>query len=342
MNQHHIITTDDDPAIRKVLELILKKADYKVTKCTNGDELISQLKIDHASVDLVILDIKMPGKSGFEVLEIIHSRYPDLPIIMMTAFSDLETGMKAIREGAADFLSKPVHKAELLDCVERVLTKSKEQKAKSHAFHINSNYQKELETKLDDAYMTIMKTTMATIEALSETIEQKDVYTKGHCSRVRSLSLKIAEYLPLSSDDLLILEAGALLHDIGKIGISEQILNKKSTLTDEEFETIRMHPEAGAKIVQYIDLFKPYLPIIRNHHERYDGTGYPDGLKGEEIPLLVRIVTLTDAFDAMTSNRPYRDALPKLFAVEELKLNRGSQFDPHLVDIFIDHEIYEL
>ncbi len=341
MRQQHIITTDDDPAIRKVLELILMKADYQVTKCTNGDELLESLLENSEKIDLIILDIKMPGKSGLEVLPIIHRNYPSIPIIMMTAFSDLETGMHSIREGAADFLSKPVRKAELLDCVKRVLAKAQEERAKSNAFNINTTYQKDLEFKLDEAYSTIMKTAMATIEALSETIEQKDVYTKGHCSRVRTLALKIAEFLPLSSEEMIILEGGSLLHDIGKIGISEQILNKKELLTKEEYATIKLHPEAGVKIVEYIDLFKPYLPIIRNHHERFDGKGYPDGLKGKEIPLLVRIVTIADSFDAMTSTRPYREALPKEFATEELKISSGTQFDPRLVDIFIDNEIYD-
>lgn len=338
----HIITTDDDPAIRKILEIVLTKEGYIVTACKNGDELIALLKEESLPADCILLDIKMPGLSGFELLKILQDNYPSIPVIMLTAFSDLDTGMKAIRLGAADYLSKPVRKADLLECVKRVIKKARDDQARNTANHINVEYQKNLEKQLNDAYKTIIKTTLATIEAFSETIEQKDPYTKGHCNRVRNISLRIADCIHLPQDDLATLEGGALLHDIGKIGIPEQILNKPDRLTDEEYAVIKQHPETGEKIVKYIDLFKPYLPIIRNHHERYDGNGYPDGLKGEEIPILVRIVAIADAFDAMTSNRSYRAPLPKEIAVEELKLCSGTQFDPYLVNVFIDNDIFNL
>jgi len=336
----HIIATDDDASIRKILNIILTRAGYAVTTCANSEELFDELSKRSNTVNIIILDINMPGLSGFEVLPILQKDYPEIPIIMLTAYSDLDTGMKAIRLGASDYLSKPVEKQDLLKCVERVLHKAHDKKLKAHAMSISAEYQKKLEDQLNRAQTTIMHTTMDTIEAFSETIEQKDVYTKGHCSRVRDLSLRLSEYLHLSLDDIAILEGGALLHDIGKIGIPESILNKKEALTNDEYTIIQMHPEAGERIVKHIDMFKPYLSIIRNHHERYDGKGYPDGLCGEEIPLLVRVVTISDAFDAMTSSRPYRSALPKVLAVEELKLCSGSQFDPKLVDLFIDNEIY--
>jgi putative two-component system response regulator len=140
----------------------------------------------------------------------------------------------------------------------------------------------------------------------------------------------------------MVLEGGSLLHDIGKIGIPERILNKPSRLTDEEYSIVKMHPAAGERIVTHIELFEPYRPIIRNHHERFDGKGYPDGISGNRIPLNVKIVTLADAFDAMTSSRAYRAALPTEIAVEEIKLCSGAQFDPEIVDLFIDEELYLL
>lgn len=337
---YHIVATDDDPAIRKILKIILFKEGNNVSICSNGDELLDLLENTTDHIDCLLLDIKMPGKSGIEVLSIIKEKYPDIPIVMLTAFTDLDTGMNAIRMGASDYLSKPVRKLELLECIERVILKSKETNHKKNSSDIEQ--QLKLEKQLQDAYDTIMQTTITTIEAFSETIEQKDEYTKGHCSRVRDISLKLASYVQISQMDRSTLEGGALLHDIGKIGVPEYILNKKGRLTTEEFDIIKTHPETGEKILGYIDLFKPYLSIIRNHHEWYDGTGYPDGLSGEDIPLLVRIVSIADAFDAMTSNRSYRAAMNRETATQELSNKKGSQFDPDLVDIFITNKIYLL
>ncbi|MBI9094301.1 MAG: response regulator [Sphaerochaeta sp.] len=338
----HIVTTDDDQAIRKVLQILLRKEGYQVTVCSTGDELLAMLKASAATVDLVLLDIKMPGLSGMQVLEIIRRNYPRIPVIMLTAFNDLDTGMKAIRLGASDYLAKPVHREVLVDCVSRVLDATaliQDEVAEKDHFLV---HQKELEDKLQSALGALKSTTLATLEAFTETIEQKDPYTKGHCSRVRNISLAIARALNFSKESLHTLEGGALLHDIGKIGIPEEILNKPSKLSESEYALIREHPVAGERIVSHIDMFQAYRPIIRSHHERMDGKGYPDGLKGDQIPLDVRIVSLADAFDAMTTSRAYRSALPIEIAVEELKLFSGTQFDPDLVNLFIEKEIFLL
>ncbi len=341
MNKH-IITTDDDQAIRKVLQILLRKEGYQVSVCSNGDELLSFLKVNYPTVDLILLDIKMPGLSGMQVLEILRRNYPRIPVIMLTAFNDLDTGMKAIRLGASDYLAKPVHREVLMECVSRVLDDT----ALKHDQVMEKDYtlahQKELEDQLQSALVALKSTTLATLEAFTETIEQKDPYTKGHCSRVRTISLAIARFLNFSEESLHTLEGGALLHDIGKIGIPEEILNKPSKLTKGEYALIRQHPVAGERIVTHIELFQAYRPIIRSHHERMDGKGYPDGLKGDQIPLDVRIVSLADAFDAMTTSRAYRSALPTELAVEELKLFSGTQFDPDLVNLFIEQEIFLL
>lgn len=341
MNKH-IITTDDDPAIRKILQILLRKEGYEVTVCSSGDELLSTLKTNSTTVDLVLLDIKMPGLSGIQVLEILRRTYPAIPVIMLTAFNDLDTGMKAIRLGASDYLAKPVHREVLVESVSRVLnaTALKQVEVAEKVQYLA--LQKELEDQLQVALGALKSATLATLEAFTETIEQKDPYTKGHCSRVRTISLTIGRALNFSSERMLILEGGALLHDIGKIGIPEEVLNKPTKLTKSEYDLIREHPVSGERIIKHIDLFQAYRPIIRSHHERMDGKGYPDGLKGEEIPLDVRIVSLADAFDAMTTSRAYRSALPTEFAVEELKLYSGSQFDPELVNLFIDKEIFLL
>ncbi len=341
MNKH-ILATDDDQAIRKVLQILLRKEGYQVTLCSNGEELLTILKTSSSTADLVLLDIKMPGLSGLQVLEILRRTYPQIPVIMLTAFNDLDTGMKAIRLGASDYLAKPVHREVLVESVSRVLNatalRQDEEARKDHSLAL----QKELEIQLQSALVALKSTTRATLEAFTETIEQKDPYTRGHCSRVRTISLAMGRALNFSFERLHILEGGALLHDIGKIGISEEVLNKPTPLSKSEHALIREHPLAGERIIKHIEMFQAYRPIIRSHHERMDGKGYPDGLKGEEIPLDVRIVSLADAFDAMTTNRAYRSALPTEFAVEELKLFSGTQFDPALVDLFIDREIYLL
>ena len=338
----HIVTTDDDPAIRKILQIILKKEGYQVTLCTNGNELIEVLKTEAERIDLILLDIKMPGPSGFEVLEIIRHRYPHIPVVMLTAFSDLDTGMKAMRLGASDYLAKPVLREALISCVERVIDKATMQRLEFDQKNHSLANQKDLEEQLRSALLTLKNTTLATLEAFSETIEQKDAYTKGHCNRVRNISVAMGNALNFSHENILTLEGGSLLHDIGKIGISEEILNKTSSLTKEEYEIIKMHPVFGDRIINHIELFQPYRPIIRSHHERIDGRGYPDGLKADQIPLEVRIVSLADAYDAMTSSRAYRSALPTEIAVEELKACSGTQFDPDLVNLFIDKEIFLL
>lgn len=338
----HIVTTDDDPAIRKVLQIMLRKEGYHVSSCQDGEELRNFLASEADSVDLILLDIKMPGLSGFEVLEIVQRTHPRIPIVMLTAFNDLDTGMKAIRMGAADYLAKPVRREALVSCVERVIEKSDRKWDEEVRRNTFLSQQQKLERELQEALTTLHHATRATLEAFSETIEQKDAYTKGHCSRVRSISIAMGKALDLPEPLLQIIEGGSLLHDIGKIGIPEDILNKTTPLTDREMEIIKGHPESGERIVAPIEMFQAYRPIIRNHHERMDGSGYPDRLVGEMIPLEVRIVSLADAFDAMTTDRAYRPALPTEIAVEEIKSCSGSQFDPDLVNLFLDRELYSL
>ena len=338
----HVVSTDDDPAIRKILQIMLRKAGYDVTACKDGSELLELLKQQAPTVDLLLLDIKMPGFSGFELLEMIHLSYPQLPVIMITAFNDLDTGLKAIRMGAADYLTKPVHYEALIACIKRVLNEVDKKRREKALENENVAFRKQLEDELKDALCALKDSTSSTLQAFSETIEQKDPYTKGHCNRVRTLALALAQALNQNQDTLEIIEGGALLHDIGKISIPEEILNKDCALSPAEYEVIKTHPAAGEKIIKYLPQFKRFLPIVRSHHERIDGMGYPDGLKGEEIPLEVRIVSLADAYDAMTSSRAYRSSLSTEIALEELKFFSGTQFDSELVEVFIENELYLL
>lgn len=337
-----IVTTDDDPAIRKVLQIMLKKEGYDVTTCQDGNELLSTLRTEGNDIDLIFLDIKMPGLSGFDLLDIIHHDYPRIPTVMLTAFNDLDTGMKAIRLGAVDYLAKPVRREDLVSCARRVLEAAEARQAEEVENSLHQAQRQELEQRLREAVDTLKNTTRTTLLAFSETIEQKDAYTKGHCSRVRAIAMAIAKALNLPQEELQIIDGGSLLHDIGKIGIPEDVLNKTTPLTPQEEDLVKKHPEFGERIVAHIELFHPYRAIIRSHHERFDGKGYPDGLKGKNIPLEARIVALADAYDAMTSDRAYRAALPTEIAVEEIKFCSGTQFDPELVNLFLDKEIFLL
>ncbi len=206
-----------------------------------------------------------------------------------------------------------------------------------------SDYLKELEQKenlLNERYLIQQKTTIDSIIVLSQTIEAKDPYTRGHCLRVRDFSKAIGEKLDFTKEELLYLEFGALLHDIGKIGIAGAILNKNGKLTDEEFEIIKKHPDIGADIIKNVDFYKPIIPLIRYHHEFYNGKGYPVGLKGKDIPIEARVLAVADTYDAMTSDRPYRKAFPKEKALTILKEVAGSQLDPVIVELFISEELY--
>lgn len=325
---YHIVATDDEAAIRKVLSIMLSRAGYEVSTCSQGSELLTLLS--QRPVDLILLDIKMPKISGLDLLVQIKREWPQIPIIMVTAFGDLETGIKAMRLGAADYLTKPVGQQQLLKTVDEVL----------HAPLPPSSAQ--AEQRLSMALSELSNVRAGTLEAFSETLAQKDSYTKEHSLRVRDLAVAIGKALHLKEERLNILAGGALLHDIGKIGISEEILNKPTTLTTAEYEVVKTHPEIGVRIASHLSLLEPFLPIITSHHERLDGTGYPHGLTCTEIPLEVRIISLADAFEAMTASRPYRDALPVELAIEELKANSGTQFDPDLVNLFIEEELFRL
>ena len=348
MNECKILIVDDDPAMQKVLPITFEKEQFEPRIAKDGTSALEML-LNDSSFDCVILDIRMPGMQGTEVLAEIRHKYPLLPVIMLTALDDLETAVSTLRKGAFHYLVKPVRKVALIETVRkavnyRTILLENERLAKE-----NEEYQKSLELKVEertrelkDAYRKLKNTNIETVQVLAETIEAKDPYTRGHCARVRHLSLEIAKVMGVPREERELIEYGALLHDIGKIGISESLLFKAGPLTDEELGAFRLHPVIGENILRDVDFFKPIIPIIRNHHEWFDGTGYPDCLPGEQIPLLARIVTLADAFDAMSSNRPYRKALEIGIALAEIKNGAESQFDPGLVEIFLKNEFYSL
>ncbi len=322
-----ILLVDDEDMIRRLLEQKLSAEGYRCQQAANAEQALIKLK--EAPVEMVILDIKMPGKSGVELLPEIKAKYPDTAVIMATAVSDASIAINCMKAGAYDYVTKPFNLDEVSLGVERALEMRRLELE-------NRDYQLHLEQKVDEQAQKIRASFFNAVTALAYALEAKDVYTSGHSQRVTEISVAIAEHLKLPKETIEKIRLAGLVHDIGKIGVREVVLNKPGSLTDEEYEHVRQHSETGERILKPIVDDKEILKAVRNHHERYDGAGYPDGLRGEQVPLLARIIAVADTFDAMTSERPYRKALSKEAACAEVERCRGTQFDPEAADAFLE------
>jgi putative two-component system response regulator len=325
-----ILVVDDDASIRELIVDVLTAKNHICLSASSAEEALKIMTDNH--VDLVITDIYMSGMTGVDLLARISRQDPDLPVILITGMADMDAAIEALKKGAYDFLTKPFHLDTLAFSAARALEKRR--------FTVERRaYQEFLERTVAERTRDLKRANLDLILALSEAIEAKDRYTRGHCNRVRVMSQALGEAMGLDKRALEMLEYAALLHDIGKIAVPEDILNKRGPLTAEEFGLIKEHPLTAVKMLGELALLGPAVPAIRGHHERLDGRGYPDGLKGDQIPLEARILAVPDAFDAMTSHRPYRPAMPLDAAVDELCASKGTQFDPVLVDLFLEHSI---
>lgn len=337
--ENRILIVDDEPTVSDILARRLAKEGYVCIKANNGKEALQYFYKDAFS--LVISDMKMPEMSGLELLRKLKAVSPKITVIMITAFPEIDMAVEAMRLGAYDFLTKPV----TLDLVVLSVRKALEKKRLEEEVEL---YHKNLEllveertSKLQYAYRVLKKSYLDSVKVLAEAIDAKDPYTRGHSDRVRKMSIKIATHLGFAEDQLENLEYGALLHDIGKIGIKDEILQKQGALTLEEYHYIQEHPLIGVKILEDVDYFRDKVRMIRHHHEHFDGSGYPDGLTGEAIPIEARIIAVPDAFDAMTSMRPHREAMSLEEVLSEMKRCRGKQFDPQVLDLFFRERIYK-
>ena len=342
-----ILVIDDDPSIRKVLSLGLERMGYAIKMATNGQEGIDLLASGATEPDCVLLDIRMPVLSGKDALPRIREMHPLIPVIMLTAYNDLATGLEAMKNGAFDYLVKPSRLDHIAETIAKairyrdIVREKFEQDKKNEEYKLSLERSMQSKTlELSETYEKLKAANMQTVQALAETIEAKDQYTQGHCERVRSLAVRLARELKLPEDQIEPLEFAALLHDIGKIGIPERILNKVGPLDPEEGEVIKMHPLIGAQILSIVEFFAPAINGVRHHHERWDGTGYPDGVAGENIDPLARIITLADTFDAMAQSRPYRKALPLEAVLDEIRSESGKQFSPEVVAAFFNAKLY--
>jgi response regulator RpfG family c-di-GMP phosphodiesterase len=283
----------------------------------------------------------MPEMDGLELLRNVKAVRPNMMFIIMTAYPEIEMAVEAIRLGATDFIIKPEDLELMVFSVKKALQQKRmEEEVEAH----HKNLEKLVEertAKLQQALLVIKKGHLDSVRTLAGTIGAKDPYTRGHSDRARKMSMRIGIKMGFTEEKLENLVFGALLHDIGKIGIKDEVLQKKGQLSPEEYQYIQQHPLIGVKIVEGIDFFKDKIPLIRSHHEHYDGSGYPDGLIGEVIPLEARIIAVPDAFDAMTSLRPHRKAMPVEDVLLEMKKGEGRQFDPHILKIFLKEKIYD-
>ncbi len=321
-----ILAVDDEEMIRSVLRRMLEKEGYTCDTAASADEAIEKLAARRYAV--ILTDIMMPGMSGMEFLELVRKRDEEIAVIMLTALNDIELSIRAMKAGAYDYITKPFRLDDVLVSIEKALQK--------RALILeNRDYQENLERKVRDQSRKIQASFIKTIESLARTLEARDPETRDHSLRVTEYSVRIAEDLDLPPRDIENIRVAAALHDIGKLGIRERVLDKEQSLRWEEIEHIHRHPLIAAEILGPIDELKEIILLIKHHHENYDGSGYPEGRSGEDIPLGSRIIAVADSFDAITSTRPYREALSEEFAVREIREHAGQQFDPKVVEAFL-------
>ena len=328
-----ILTVDDEEMIRELLIATLSREGYLCYQAGSAAEARS-LVLDNP-IDLALLDIMMPGTSGVEILKDIKQLSSNTVVLMVTALSDMETAMKCIHLGADDYILKPFD-------IERMLLTIKNALEKRRLLIENREYQANLEKKVSEQTKQIREA-MAdlnlsynhTLTALVRALDAREKETGSHSERVMNYTALLAEAMGVDAAEIEIMSKGALLHDIGKIGISDNILLKPASLDENEWKEMRRHPELGYRILTGIKFLKGPAEMVHAHHERFDGSGYPQGLSGKAIPLGARIFSLVDTLDAMTSNRPYRNALPFSAVFSEIKRCSGSHFDPAIVEVFL-------
>ena len=320
-----LLIIDDEPAIRRLLRLKLSKEGYQCQEADGAEQTLNKLKT--SPIALVMMDIKMPGKSGIELLPEIKSGFPDTAVIMATAVNDINVAIQCLKQGADDYVCKPFNLEEVSLSVQRALEKR-------HLQLEIREYQQFLEEKVEEQMIEMRKIFLGAIEALVSALEAKDKYTGGHSRRVTEIALALGNELGLSIQDIEDLRWASLLHDIGKIAIDQAIQNKPGRLTREEYEHIMLHVHIGADIVKPVVNGK-ISKMIEHHHDHYNGKGLHQVTAGSDIPLGARILAVADAFDAMTSDRPYRAAMSVAEAIDEIKRCTGTQFDPIVVTAFL-------
>lgn len=319
------LIVDDEPRLRQVIRHLMRNDGFRCLEAGDGADALTVLETNPAT--LVLTDIRMPNVDGIELLRQIRARYPETAVMMLTAVADVESAVSCFAIGALDYLTKPFNLEEVRARVSQALERRR-------LIIENREYREQLEEKVALQARRLEELFLASIQSLAEALEVKDPYTRGHSARVAHYSAVIARTLGLDAEMVRQIELGGHVHDIGKIGVREAVLNKPGPLTAEEYEHIMMHPVVGWRILAPLLAETPAaLNIVRSHHERFDGRGVPDRLTGTAIPIEARIAAVADSLDAISSGRPYRPAVPGWAeALEELRRHSGSQFDPDVVN----------
>jgi cyclic di-GMP phosphodiesterase len=328
-----ILAVDDEPAACKLLSIILSPPAFRCSIASNGEEALAILQRDR--FDAVISDLHMPGIDGMELLVQVRQRYPHMAFLVTTGVDDVDVGVQAMRRGADDYLVKPLWESAVLVSLESALHKRQlEQQVENYRLHLEEMVA-ERTGQLQAAFQQIEHSYEDTLQALGAAIDLRDSETAGHSQRVCRYSLEIARAMEWSEKQLRSLARGAYLHDIGKLGVPDGILLKPGPLTADERKLMQQHVQLGFDLVKDIPFLADAAEILLMHHERYEGGGYPRGLKREEILLGARIFAVADTLDAITSDRPYRRASSFQSARETITRLSGSQFDPQVVDVFL-------
>lgn len=323
-----ILVVDDDTSNLKMASRILKGESMRVSCLKSGEDTIKFLRENRP--DLILLDIHMPGMDGFETIAAVkeNKETADIPVIFLTADDDSETEARGLKAGAMDFLKKPFVPEVLLLRVRHTID----------LLRLQRDLESEVKKKTQEVVQQnekLEKILRQIVMALTGAIDAKDTYTNGHSVRVAEYAAEIARRAGFSTEIQNNIYVMGLLHDVGKIGVPDAIINKPASLTDYEYEQIKNHPVMGARILKNITEFPKLITGARWHHERYDGNGYPDGISGEDIPMEARIIAIADAYDAMSSRRSYRDVLPQEKVRFEMERGKGTQFDPVFTDIML-------
>jgi putative nucleotidyltransferase with HDIG domain len=331
MNEH-ILIVDDEEMVRDLLSSALQQENYICHLAANVDQAFNIL--GNHRVDLVISDIMMPGRSGVDLLRDLKKVDPDIAVLMITGLSDMNTAMECIHLGAADYITKPFGVTRIILTVRNLIQKRcLEIEKKNYQISLEFKVMEQTE-QLRRTMNELKKSYESTLTALVKALDAREKEVGSHSERVMNFTILMAEKAGITGNNLEQLAKGALLHDIGKIGITDNILLKPGSLDEEEWQEMRRHPQVGYAILSEIGFLSAPADIILSHHERYDGTGYPKKLKREQIPIGSRIFALVDTLDAMTSDRPYRKALPFDAVISEVIKFSGSQFDPALAEMF--------
>jgi putative nucleotidyltransferase with HDIG domain len=325
-----VLVVDDEEPIRNALKKFLTQQQFEVYTAGSGDEALQQLK--RHKLALMLCDIRMPGTSGIDLVPQALEVEPDLAILMLTAVNDATSAALCMQRGALDYLTKPIELADLGRAIQRAL-KRREMLLENRS--LNQWLKEEVTTRtaeLQRERQKLERISVATLEALVNALEAKDPYMRGHSARVADLSANIAAQVGLAEEEVEVVRHAGRLHDIGKIGTREAVMNKQGPLTPEEFEHIKQHVIIGTQILSPLAHLADIIGAVRSHHERWDGTGYPDGLRGEEIPIGGRVIGAAEVYDALTTSRPYQEKMTPEQAVERMADLSGTVLDPKVYD----------